>query len=113
MFGEINVYKVSKNIHGLERNFIILTNTLFKQAWEIFKRKQKGEKVSDEDEQFLKNVEEQLSDRNLLSCQRKLHGYIGTVERRQKSSTIIFEPEEYGAYKEFWDKNINKDKYER
>lgn len=101
---EIDVYNITKNIKGLDRNFTVFTNTLFNKAEMLMRKKATGERISEDEEEYILKVQEQLSDISLLACQRKLNGYIGTVEGKKGSLDIVFEPDDYRACRAFIDK---------
>ena len=111
---EIDVYKITKNIQGLDRNFTVFTNTLFNKAEMLMRKKASGERLSEEEEEYILKVQEQLSDNSLLACQRKLNGYIGTVEGQKDSVGIVFDPDDYRACRAFIDKvKDNKEEIEK
>lgn len=111
---EIDVYKITKNIQGLDRNFTVFTNTLFNKVEMLMRKKASGERLSEEEEAYILKVQEQLSDNSLLACQRKLNGYIGTVEGQKDSVGIVFDPDDYRACKAFIDKvKDNKEEKEK
>lgn len=93
----IDIYSIVKTIRGVDRRFLVATNTLFNYAKEITTRREKGKQISKKDEEFLQLVSQQLSDVNLEVCQRKLNGYMGSIERKEDTVDFSIEPDEYAA----------------
>lgn len=107
LYSNLSIYVIEKNIQGINRRFVVGTNTNFRTAYNLIN--QGRENISIEDEQYLEYVEQQLSDINLLASQRQLNGYIGTVEKKDNNAEIYYDPEEYCAYKKELSRNQNND----
>lgn len=89
----IDVYKCEKNINGVDRVFTIFTDTSFQRAIDLIKKQNDGYPLTPKEETYLENVSEQLSDKHLSACQRKLNGYIGNVQ----NGKITYDQDEYNA----------------
>lgn len=107
LYSNISVYLIEKNIQGINRRFIVGTNTNFRTAFNLIN--QGRENITPEGKQYLECVEQQLSDINLLASQRQLNGYIGTVEKKDNNAEIYYDPEEYCAYRKETLRNQNND----
>lgn len=113
VIAKIDIYEIVKNINGLDRKFIVATNSDFSLAEKLIKDKDSGKELSTIDEEYLENINKQLSDVNLLSCQRQTNGYIGTAYKGKNDSSFEFEQEEYAAFNKFLEERIPQDDIER
>ena len=106
---KINKYLVEKNINGTERRFHIYFNTPFEKLVLAMQKKERGERISNEEELDLIRLQEQLSDRYLIAYQTKLDGYVGSIYK----GNIDFEPDEYKACKMYTNKKKLQNNPER
>ena len=102
-------YEIIKNINGIDRHFLIKTNTKFDEINDIL---HSDRNLSNNEMEYLKLFYRQMSDVHLKTCQNKFCGYIGTVEKKLDSATLDMDSEDYAATKVITANEKRKDEYE-